>query len=144
MAETSSLEKNATELHEVRQSDDIEREAEAAHHIDRKDIHVSAHAELYREALERYPTDESIDRVAEKKLVRKLDWRIIPLLGVCYFFYVRSQARSRRSLISLAVADLLPSMSTRRHFLTLPSMVSRKISTSRATITVGCHLFVRL
>ncbi|GAB1733347.1 hypothetical protein NU195Hw_g7532t1 [Hortaea werneckii] len=87
MAETSSLDKNATELYEVRQSDDIEREAEAAHHIDRKDIHVSAHAELYREALERYPTDESIDRVAEKKLVRKLDWRIIPPLGVCYFFY---------------------------------------------------------
>ncbi|RMZ24184.1 hypothetical protein D0859_11774 [Hortaea werneckii] len=87
MAETSSLDKNATELYEVRQSDDIEREAEAAHHIDRKDIHVSAHAELYREALERYPTDDSIDRVAEKKLVRKLDWRIIPLLGVCYFFY---------------------------------------------------------
>ncbi|KAI7026003.1 hypothetical protein KC355_g807, partial [Hortaea werneckii] len=87
MAETSSLDKNTTELYEVRKSDDIEREAEAAHHIDRKDIHVSAHAELYREALERYPTDESIDSIAEKKLVRKLDWRIIPLLGVCYFFY---------------------------------------------------------
>ncbi|KAI6909783.1 hypothetical protein KC334_g3826, partial [Hortaea werneckii] len=87
MAETSSLDKNTTELYEVRKSDDIEREAEAAHHVDRKDIHVSAHAELYREALERYPTDDSIDSVAEKKLVRKLDWRIIPLLGVCYFFY---------------------------------------------------------
>lgn len=46
-----------------------------------------AHPELYREALERYPTDESIDPKESQKLARKLDWRIIPLLIVCYFFY---------------------------------------------------------
>jgi hypothetical protein len=45
------------------------------------------HADLYLEALQRYGADGSIDPVAEKKLRRKLDMLIIPLLGVCYFFY---------------------------------------------------------
>ncbi|KAK5989083.1 putative transporter [Cladobotryum mycophilum] len=43
--------------------------------------------EIYLEALERYPNDEAIDRTEEKRLVRKLDMRILPLLGICYFFY---------------------------------------------------------
>lgn len=43
--------------------------------------------EIYLEALTRYPNDESIDQAAEKRLVRKLDMRILPLLGICYFFY---------------------------------------------------------
>ena len=43
---------------------------------------------IYQEALDRYPTDESIDQIAERKVIRKLDRRILPLLGVCYFFYV--------------------------------------------------------
>lgn len=42
---------------------------------------------IYVEALERYPNDDSIDKKEEKKLVRKLDRRILPLLGICYFFY---------------------------------------------------------
>lgn len=46
------------------------------------------HGELYAEALERYGQDNSIDPEDEKKLKRKLDKRIIPLLGICYFFYV--------------------------------------------------------
>jgi hypothetical protein len=45
-------------------------------------------ADLYAEALRRYPSDESIDQADEKRLKRKLDTRILPLLGVCYFFYV--------------------------------------------------------
>ncbi|AFR92856.1 hypothetical protein C343_00742 [Cryptococcus neoformans C23] len=45
------------------------------------------HGELYAEALERYGQDNSIDPEDEKKLKRKLDKRIIPLLGICYFFY---------------------------------------------------------
>lgn len=45
-------------------------------------------ADLYAEALRRYPNDESIDQADEKRLKRKLDTRILPLLGVCYFFYV--------------------------------------------------------
>lgn len=46
-------------------------------------------AALYLEALERYGADGSgLDPVAEKKLKRKLDLRIIPALAVCYFFYV--------------------------------------------------------
>lgn len=44
--------------------------------------------EMYLEALERYPNDEAIDQAAEKRLLRKLDMRILPLLGICYFFYV--------------------------------------------------------
>lgn len=43
---------------------------------------------LYIEALERYPNDDSIDQAAERRLKRKLDMRILPLLGICYFFYV--------------------------------------------------------
>jgi hypothetical protein len=46
------------------------------------------HVEIYAEALAKYPNDESIDQAEEKKLRRKLDRRIIPLLGICYFFYV--------------------------------------------------------
>lgn len=44
--------------------------------------------EIYLEALERYPENDSIDPDAERRLVRKLDMRIIPVLGICYFFYV--------------------------------------------------------
>lgn len=42
------------------------------------------HGELYAEALERYGQDNSIDPEDEKKLKRKLDKRIIPLLGISY------------------------------------------------------------
>ena len=44
---------------------------------------------IYQEAIDKYPTDESIDEVAERNVIRKLDRRILPLLGICYFFYVR-------------------------------------------------------
>ena len=47
------------------------------------------HMELYLEAIQRYPNDEAIDMEEEKRLKRKLDIRLIPLLGICYFFYVR-------------------------------------------------------
>lgn len=43
---------------------------------------------LYLEAIQRYPNDEAIDKEAEKRLKRKLDIHLIPLLGICYFFYV--------------------------------------------------------
>ncbi|KAK8850644.1 hypothetical protein IAR55_004563 [Kwoniella newhampshirensis] len=46
------------------------------------------HADLYMEALDKYGEDGSIDPVAEKALKRRLDRRILPLLGICYFFYV--------------------------------------------------------
>lgn len=42
---------------------------------------------IYAEALARYPNDESIDARDERKIRRKLDRLIIPLLGGCYFFY---------------------------------------------------------
>ncbi|OCF42569.1 hypothetical protein I317_03553 [Kwoniella heveanensis CBS 569] len=44
-------------------------------------------ANIYQEALERYSDDSMIDPREEKRLKRKLDRRIIPLLGICYFFY---------------------------------------------------------
>ena len=53
------------------------------------------HAELYAEALERYGQDGSIDPAAEKRLKRKIDFRILPLLGVCYFFYCTSKLSAR-------------------------------------------------
>lgn len=46
------------------------------------------HPEFYLEAIATYPDDDAIDSEAERRLIRKLDWRILPLLGVCYFFYV--------------------------------------------------------
>lgn len=49
--------------------------------------------EMYLEAMERYPNDEAIDQADEKRLLRKLDMRILPLLGICYFFYVRSHRK---------------------------------------------------
>ncbi|KAH7039570.1 major facilitator superfamily domain-containing protein [Microdochium trichocladiopsis] len=50
------------------------------------DLDLQQHA-LYHEALALYPNDESIDQAQEKAVVRKLDRRILPLLGICYFFY---------------------------------------------------------
>lgn len=52
------------------------------------------HMELYLEAIQRYPNDEAIDMEEEKRLKRKLDIRLIPLLGICYFFYVRLMSDS--------------------------------------------------
>lgn len=59
-------------------------------------INQGEDSELYLEAIQRYPNDEAIDKEAEKRLKRKLDMHLIPLLGICYFFYVcwSSQARS--------------------------------------------------
>lgn len=51
---------------------------------------------IYQEAIDRYPTDESIDEAAERKVIRKIDRRILPLLGVCYFFYVSSSPLVQR------------------------------------------------
>lgn len=49
-------------------------------------------SEIYLEALQRYPDHDNIDPEAEKRLVRKLDMRILPLLGICYFFYVSNSS----------------------------------------------------
>jgi hypothetical protein len=43
--------------------------------------------DIFAEALARYPNDECIDTRDENKVRRKLDFRILPVLGVCYFFY---------------------------------------------------------
>ena len=43
--------------------------------------------DIFAEALARYPNDECIDTREENKVRRKLDLRILPVLGICYFFY---------------------------------------------------------
>ncbi|KAK7951093.1 major facilitator superfamily domain-containing protein [Apiospora aurea] len=63
-----------------------------AHHVDIQ----QQHPEMYLEALIRYPNDESIDQAEEKRLVRKLDMRILPLLGICYFFYYVDKTTLRK------------------------------------------------
>ncbi|KAH8156699.1 hypothetical protein CIB48_g11551 [Xylaria polymorpha] len=61
------------------------------------------HHELYAEALQRYPSDEYIDKIAEDKLRRKLDYKILPLLGICYFFYVSSWYVDKTTLSYAAI-----------------------------------------
>ncbi|KAK1239077.1 hypothetical protein MKX08_006138 [Trichoderma sp. CBMAI-0020] len=63
--------------------------------------------EMYLEAMERYPNDEAIDQAAEKRLLRKLDMRILPLLGICYFFYVSLFQHYKISFRSLTDLGLL-------------------------------------
>ncbi|KAL0574003.1 hypothetical protein V5O48_007947 [Marasmius crinis-equi] len=43
--------------------------------------------DFYAEALEKYGEEGLIDPKVEKKLVRKIDWIVLPCLGVCYAFY---------------------------------------------------------
>lgn len=72
-------ESNAGDVVDIKSADELERNINGPHSI-------------YAEALARYPNDESIDQIDEKKLKRKLDRRILPLLGICYFFYVRIES----------------------------------------------------
>lgn len=39
--------------------------------------------------LRRTSVDGEIDEIDEKKLVRKIDWMIVPLMWSCYFLQVR-------------------------------------------------------
>ncbi|KAL1713487.1 major facilitator superfamily domain-containing protein, partial [Schizophyllum commune] len=43
--------------------------------------------DFYAEALEKYGTDDAISEEQEKKLRRKIDYTILPVLAVCYAFY---------------------------------------------------------
>lgn len=86
--------------------------ADTTHHTDDNDgdnlkvqlppqLVNQAHPEIYMEALVRYPNDEAIDQADEKRLVRKLDMRILPLLGVCYFFYVWNESNDTNSWLGI-------------------------------------------
>lgn len=75
---------NSTDSKDLRVSHDDGRVSKDA---DRANVHAPD-SEIYVEALERYPNDEAIDATEEKRLVRRLDLHILPLLGICYFFYV--------------------------------------------------------
>lgn len=68
------------------------------------------HAEMYHEALQLYPNDDAIDKEDERRLRRKLDMRILPLLGICYFFYVGNflallSRASANNLIGIRMTD---------------------------------------
>ncbi|KAL7416059.1 major facilitator superfamily domain-containing protein [Mrakia frigida] len=53
----------------------------------RRVFHRPDNSKFFQEALDKYGEDGSIDPEAERRLVRKLDWTIIPILGICYVFY---------------------------------------------------------
>jgi hypothetical protein len=57
--------------------------------------------DIFAEALARYPNDECIDTREENKVRRKLDFRILPVLGICYFFYYVDKTTLFVSLWSL-------------------------------------------
>lgn len=80
--------------------------------------------EMYLEAMERYPNDEAIDQAAEKRLLRKLDMRILPLLGICYFFYVSLQ--NMQTPFRMKDTNLGVSTSTKPHCHMPPSSASRR------------------
>lgn len=119
--------------------DDVDEVAgvEELHHVESappKDamIDQGAHAALYLEAIQRYPVDDAIDRDAEKRLKRKLDMRILPLLGICYFFYVRVYTRKPFLELHLLIVmlSMIYSMSTKRPFLTPRFSASRTLCIS--------------
>ncbi|ORX38049.1 major facilitator superfamily domain-containing protein [Kockovaella imperatae] len=70
-------------------SEHIEQDAPAT----KQDAHVDVgqiqqqNADLFYEALERFGNDGDIDPEVEKKLVRRLDWKILIPIGICYFYY---------------------------------------------------------
>ncbi|KAF5020352.1 hypothetical protein F66182_7624 [Fusarium sp. NRRL 66182] len=96
---------------------------------------VKQQHEIYAQALAQYPTDDSIDPIQEKKIRRKLDRRIIPVLGVCYFFYyvdkTTLQVFIRQELTQPSIANQ-PTLAPM-----LPSSASNKISTFKETNTRG-------
>ncbi|EFX04472.1 major facilitator superfamily transporter allantoate [Grosmannia clavigera kw1407] len=67
---------------------------------------VGDNAELYREAIARYPDESSIDAELERQVVRKLDRRILPVLGLCYFFYYVDKTTLSYAAIFGIKADL--------------------------------------
>jgi hypothetical protein len=91
-------------------------------------------ADMYAAALQRFPTEADIDPAAEKKLKRKLDARILPVLGICYFFYYVDKVRCP-PLHSMMFDVLI--LDVRRRSATPPSSASRRTSASAATSTAG-------
>ncbi|KAJ5464091.1 Major facilitator superfamily domaingeneral substrate transporter [Penicillium sp. IBT 31633x] len=79
--------KSIPEEFELQKGDDVQHIEENLKTSVADKINQGEDNELYLEAIQRYPVDEAIDQEAEKRLKRKLDMRILPLLGICYFFY---------------------------------------------------------
>jgi hypothetical protein len=69
--------------------------------------------DIFAEALARYPNDECIDTRDENKVRRKLDFRILPVLGICYFFYYVDKT-------TLFVSSPFPSHQSSSHANSIP------------------------
>ena len=78
---------SVTELEEVERAVDFKKENGELKAAVAGKIHQDQ-AQFFLEAIQTYTDDDAIDRDAEKRLKRKLDWHILPFLGICYFFYV--------------------------------------------------------
>lgn len=102
-------------------------------------INQGEDSELYLEAIQRYPNDEAIDKEAEKRLKRKLDMHLIPLLAYATSFtYVgRLKLAIFRSQLTSSVSN---SMSTKRHFRTQQSLASKMTSIFPVQNTRGCQV----
>jgi hypothetical protein len=87
-----SKKENVAEVAGIEDVRDVESKGNDSKGLTTAMIHQE-HKELYLEALQKYPINDAIDRDAEKRLIRKLDMRILPLLGICYFFYVSNLRR---------------------------------------------------
>lgn len=90
----------------------------------------SADAELYEEALARYGVEGNIDPAEEKRVRRKLDRIIIPVLGVSYFYYYVD--KTTLSYAAIFVSGPLGGEEAR-----LTDRESRRISISGKPITTG-------
>lgn len=131
--------KSIPEEFELQKGDDVQHIEENLKTSVADKINQGEDNELYLEAIQRYPVDEAIDQEAEKRLKRKLDMRILPLLGICYFFYVRRSSRAPYSEDTANITDP-NSMLIRPHFPTQPSLASKKIFIYPAHSIHGCRV----
>ena len=91
--------------------------------------------DLYAEALARYPNDECIDSRDENKVRRKLEFRILPVLGICYFFYYVDKTTLLVQSRIVHIETMLTIFADR----TPPSSASETILPSKAKSIHGCQ-----
>ncbi|CAI7627616.1 unnamed protein product [Penicillium pancosmium] len=76
---------SVAELEEVERTVDTQKENGELKAAVAGKIHQE-HAHFFLEAIQTYPDDDTIDRDAEKRLKRKLDWHILPFLAASQNF----------------------------------------------------------
>lgn len=95
--------------------------------------------DIFAEALARYPNDDCIDTREENKVRRKLDFRILPVLGVCYFFYYVDKT-TLYVLIQFALCKHLSMYANQSRLgLMLLSLDSDRTLPSKAKSIHGCQ-----